>query len=443
MICGDKMRPSLKLSFIALLALGLGVAYASPMLVTPMNVQPFPRVPEGPKADFSVDIVYASFNPVEWQYTATEYDETGSSITKTYAATNVTYNVVLNVTNLSDQPATIYEFAFTAAEDVSVEQSILGGTLYDRGSIEGLDNDYSHFGGIVDGVYLNGNWVNVTWIPEGRWIDGKWIPMPYPQCLLALTQVYWNEYEGFLSGPLTSDDIAAFSEDHTINSAIPDLPTNASETGIWFEGVPITEYYDQTGNPLVTVMYINGSWVDVTGRVTVDKTQPFMVATNMLVDDVLTVGAQPYENWGNTTVGPITSLPNWSGGIGVGRAYSWLPFDWGNLKGFNNIWAPGESRLIMFNNTQMFIFSLGDSHSGLDALQTGNIKLYASVSNYIDNWPVNGTYYNTASTAVQVAQLQLENTPNGYVYNAVLADNQMFQLGISGIEVTIVPRIEQ
>jgi hypothetical protein len=322
-----------------------------------------------------------------------------------------------------------------------VEQSILGGTIYDSGPYsESSIFPSKHFGGIVDGVYLDDKWVNITWIPTGHYeINGTWIPTPYPECLFALTQTYWHG--GIAGGPLTPDDVRVFSADHTINSTIPNLPANASDTGIWFEGVPIAEYYSLTGTPLVTEMYINGSWVDVTGRVTVDKTQPMMTASNMLVNEVLPVGAQPYENL-NSTVGPVTSLPRW-GDWGVGRGYSWFPWAWGS-QGFNNTWAPHESRLIMFNNTQMFVmFPAGaPPTSGLAALQSGNIKLYASVSNYLNNWPVNGTYYNTASTATQVTQLQLNKTPNGYVYNAVLADNQMFQQGKSGIEVIIVPRIK-
>ena len=432
------MRPSSKLIIIALLALGLGVAYASPMLVTPINVKPFPKVPEGPKAEFSVNIVYADFNSVDYQDTGVFYNEKGQvDHTETYPATNVTYTVVLNVTNLSDQPATVYELAFASAEYISVKQSILGGTIYDNG-IQSKNSflAYKHFGGIVDGINLDGEWVNVTWIPEGRWLDGTWQPMPYPECLIALTQTYWHD--GVISGPLTPDDLQIFSADHTVNSTIPDLPANASETGVWFEGVPITEYYDRTGNPLVTMMYVNGSWVDVTGRVTVDKTQPMMTASNMLVNEVLTLGAQPYANL-NSTIGPITELPTW-GDWGSGRAYSWLPWDW-QSKQFNNTWAPHESRLIMFNNTQTFLFSQGESRAGLDALQTGKIALYASASNYINNWPVNGTYYNTVSTATYSKQLQLQKTATGsYLYNAVLADGETFQPTPSGIEVTITPR---
>lgn len=273
-------------------------------------------------------------------------------------------------------------------------------------------------------------------------MDGTWIPTPYPECLLALTQAYWQG--GIIGGPLTPDDVRAFSADHTINGTLPELPANASDTGVWFEGVPIAEYYSLTGTPLVTEMYINGSWVDVTGRVAVDKTQPMMTASNMLVNNVLPVGAQPYKNYGyNTTIGPMTALPSW-GDWDVGRGYPWLLDLWeDHLNGFNNTWAPHESRLIMFNNTQLFVeFPEGAPPSnGLVALQSGNIKLYASVSNYINNWPVNGTYYNTVSTATNLKQVQLQNTATGsYLYNAVLADGETFQPTRSGIEVTITPR---
>ncbi len=431
------MKTSMKLVLVAFLALGIGVAYASPMLISPINVKPFPRVPEGPKAEFSVSVVYASFNPVDFQYTTTEWDWKGNRSNKTYEATNVTYTIILNVTNLSDQPATIYELTFEAAEDISVKQSILGGAIYDAGTYTENGIFHSrHFGGFADGVYLDGKWVNITWIPEGRYeINGTWQPMPYPECLITLTQAYWHE--GIISGPLNPDEVRAFSADHTINGTIPILPANATETGIWFEGIPIAEYYDLTGNHLITEMYINGSWVDVTGRVTVDKMQPFMVASNGLVNNVMSVGAQPYQNM-NSSIGPITELPKW-GSWGVGRGYSWFPWEWGS-RGLGNTWAPHESRLIMFNNTEMFVKTSGTTISGLTALQSGQIKLYASASNYITNWPVNGTYYNTVSTAIQVADLQLDKTPTGYVYNAILANDQTFQPGKSSVEVIIAPR---
>ena len=96
----------------------------------------------------------------------------------------------------------------------------------------------------------------------------------------------------------------------------------------------------------------------------------------------------------------------------------------------------------MFNNTQMFIIDPAGAAptSGIPALESGNITLYSSVSNYINNQPINGTYVNTVSTATQVTRLQMDKTPNGYVYNGILADNEMFQPGNSSMDVTVVPR---
>jgi hypothetical protein len=57
---GEKMKKELSLVLIAILALGVGIAYAAPMLIIPNN-QLYPQVIEGPKAKFNVDVVYAEF----------------------------------------------------------------------------------------------------------------------------------------------------------------------------------------------------------------------------------------------------------------------------------------------------------------------------------------------------------------------------------------------
>ena len=102
------MEFKFKLIAVAALALMVGTVFAAPLLIAPTNVLPFPQVPEGPKADFSVNVVYANFNPVTWQYQSTDINSAGiSSPGPTFQAVNITYNVVLNVTNLSNQPATV------------------------------------------------------------------------------------------------------------------------------------------------------------------------------------------------------------------------------------------------------------------------------------------------------------------------------------------------
>lgn len=452
------MRTGIKLILVAFLALGIGVAYASPMLITPPNVHLLPPVVEGPKAEFSINTVYANFSTTDWQYTYTEYDLNGVPTNKTVPATNMTYNIVLNVTNISDKPATVYEVAAAVGKDISVQQSILGGsmTIYDTAEPYPDNGIFPSqlFGSIIDGVYLDGKWVNITWIPEGCYLpDGTWQSMPYPDCLTALTQTFWRTYwdgvvyDAVISGPLNPNEVRDFSANHALNSTVPNLPTNASETGVWFEGVPIAEYYDLSGNPLITEMYINGSWVDVTGRVTVDQMQPFMIGEGMLVNIALPLGWQPTESYAidyynkTGTAAPIATLPRWGSWNGA-RGYAWIPGDWENhLNGFNTTWAPHESRLIIISNTQMLTEKYMADKINAE-LESGNLKLYSSVSNYINVWPVNGTYYNTASTTTQTIELQLEKTPNGYVYNAILADDQVFQPSNSKIEVIVAPRTE-
>jgi hypothetical protein len=436
------MEFKFKLVAVAALALMVGSVFAAPLLIAPTNVQPFPQVMEGPKADLSVNVVYADFNPVTWQYQSTDYNSAGvASPGPTYEAVNITYNVVLNVTNLSNQPATVYQLSFAAAQNINVRQSMMGGTIYYGGSAGQSSFDpYYDFGGVVQGVYLNNKWVNETWMPniyEGA--NGTGTIVPYPECLYTITEAHY--YGGILagSGPLTPPEIEAYSADHSLNDTVPALPANASATGIWFGGVPITEYYDQYGTPLITEMYVNGAWVDVTGKVTVDNAQPMITMTNPLVNQVMPLAQQPYENM-NSSLGAITSLPTW-GDWNDGQTYQWFPWNW-NQSGFNNTWAPHESRLIMFKDTQMFIIAPAGSvpAAGLEALESGNIQIYASVSNYINNAPVNGVYYNTVSTASQITTLQMTQTSNGYLYNAILGDNQIFQQGTSSIEVTVVPR---
>jgi hypothetical protein len=415
------MNKSLSLVLIAILAFGIGIAYAAPMLIVP-NIELYPRVFEGPKALFNVDVVYAGFNTTDYQLVNSE----------TNPDTNVNYYVVLNITNTADTPATIYEINFAAAQNVTVHDSILGGTIYgssspsDIGSLGG----FRHFGGVVEGVYLQGKWVNTTWMPSfSNEVNGTSTQAPYPIGPDILSEASW--YGGIISGPLTPENVAAFTADHTINATIPSLPANANDTGTWFEGVPITEYYDVAGNPLVAMMYINGGWVDVTGKVTVDQTQPMLTATDMILNQVVPLGPSPYQNM-NSSIGQITTLPTW-GDWGYGGAYYWFPWDWSSQL-FNNTFAPHESRLIVLNQTQ--------ATGNLAALQSGNIVLYASASNYITNKPVNGTYLNTVSTTTQVKQVQLQQTDNRYLYNAILADNQIFQSGNSAFEVIVAPRTE-
>lgn len=393
------MRTGIKLLIAAVFSLSIGIAFASPLLVSEL-AKPFPVVPEGPKADFSVEIVYANFSIVDGTITNTIGEGTPFNHTETYPYTNVTYMVVLNVTNLSELEAKISEVTFTAAENISIIPSALGGFSFERAGGPG-----ANFGGVVKGIWLDNEWLNVTWIPGTE----------YPLSLFRI-----------------------MTPQHQVASSVPSLPENATEIGTWIEGVPIAEYY--SGDALErTQIYINGAWVDVTGRVRVDNAQPTVMAMHTLANRVQTFGGWPYRNVGNTSIGPVTELPSWKMYNGNGPSFRWI-----NTTGFSNVWAPGQSRLITLWSTVMHVYTEEDQRLSLDsvinALKAGEINLYASVSSYITNWLVEGTYYNTVTTATYLQRVNVQDTGNGYVYNTALAENQEFQPDQNNIEVFIATK---
>ena len=77
-------------------------------------------------------------------------------------------------------------------------------------------------------------------------------------------------------------------------------------------------------------MYINGAWIDVTGRVEHSNPQPMVLSLNTLASGTLSSYTALYRNQGNTSVGPVTELPGWemynSNGPGY-KVYGWTDFD--------------------------------------------------------------------------------------------------------------------
>lgn len=60
------MQIGVKMLIASVLSLLVGIAFTSPLLYSNLDIKPFPKVPEGPKAKFSVDIVYANFNLADY-----------------------------------------------------------------------------------------------------------------------------------------------------------------------------------------------------------------------------------------------------------------------------------------------------------------------------------------------------------------------------------------
>ena len=147
------MKFVVKLIIIAVLALSVGVAFASPLLVSELSIKPFVKHVQGPTAEFSVNVVYANFTILN-----------GSK--------PVGYYVVLNVTNLSDIGALLLGVNFHAAGEISNTST---SAWMSRGSALGYE---------VEGAWVDGVWYNVTYVTgdypaieidmEGKVIESSW-----------------------------------------------------------------------------------------------------------------------------------------------------------------------------------------------------------------------------------------------------------------------------
>jgi len=124
-----------------------------------------------------------------------------------------------------------------------------------------------------------------------------------------------------------------------------------------------------------------------------------------------------------------TPESNYTSMFGMSSIYS-------GADGFNNTWAPHQSRLILLTGTM----DVGAFWEGLESLKEGEITLYTGATNYLSDYIVNGTYFNTYSSATELKTVQLDITEDGYLYNIILSDDQMFVMDSFGVEVFIEPR---
>jgi len=175
---------------------------------------------------------------------------------------------------------------------------------------------------------------------------------------------------------------------------------------------------------------MNGTWVDVTGRIT------------WLEDDGSVVSINP-ERLDTHTSKAVTSSGSFfsekkffgpgsfAGGDGIGLSTTTsAPIE------FNNLWAPQQSRLIALSSNRQVLSRLLES-SKLEQLKTEPITFRGSVHSRL-----NGTVgvYDSSSVDDEIKQVQLELTENGYLYNTILSDDQMFVMDSFGVEVFIEPR---
>jgi hypothetical protein len=360
-----------KLAFIGILSLLVGSAFASPLLIAELgDIRPYtPALPKGATADIDVNIVYANFS-VGDTYEDPEYGN----------LTDVSYFVVLNITNNCDYWASINMIQFTAAQNIT----------------KGISADSPFFGE---------NWTDSKgWEAKGAWVDGKyynltWVPHSN----------FWMNASSLIHGT-EMEDIPIIGE------------------GYWMEGVQLM---DKAVGGNVTNMYMNmnGTWVDVTGRVEwIDD------MTGEIVDiNPERVNPPPVVTGSGTLFMEHKMLGPGSSGsdpeIGNSASTS-APEE------FNHLWAPHQSRLIVLSNDRHILTKLFDA-SKVKQLKTEPITFHGSVLSHLNG---TGGLWDSSTVDDEIKQVQMELTEDGYVYNAILADDQMFVMDSYGVEVFIEPR---
>lgn len=350
------MQIGLKMLIAAVCSLSIGVAFASPLLISDLNIKPWIRHVPGPKAEFTVEVVYANFTVLE----------DGKSLA---------YQTVVNITNPSDVGANLLHVSFAAAEKITNM----------TGSIIQMGGNSSGGGG---------------WEAEGAWVDGKWY------------NVTW-----------VNGTYPYFDRDGNMVQEQPPFLLPFQKEGYWMEGVQL--YYRQVNGTLAGIyMNMNGTWTDITGRtnVTLPKASGFSVQ-NSVVQQMHVFGLG-FSSGKSSNHNDITVIYNQT------ESYTY--------------WEPHESRLIMLQGTldgNLLPLSVA-SNKAIETIKKGNLTLKTEVFNVAKRTspPVNNTVQDTGSYTTELKQVPLTQYGNSYIYNDILAENQMFQLDKSGIEVFVKPR---
>jgi hypothetical protein len=341
-----EMKHRKKIIIAAILSLLTGVAFATPLFAANIFTAPLPFSSQGPKADFSLDLIYTNFT-VEPTSPNTPLP-IGYNISRDGDPSIISYNVVLNVTNNSNETALIDMLYFCAGNS-----SVKGSTIIKNSTTMQ----------IVDGVWLDGQWVNTTWIPTAQ------------------------------------------------------IPSNTGVQGYWQQGVYIRNTYTN-GILSSTDMRINGTWVDVTGRINVPDQSSEAPLNNV---NVMT------ELIASKTLQFVKPQDSYTGSTPEETHVSV-----GSSGDFSNYWSAHQSRLIILNGTAIA------SPATVEYLKSEKTLLRVQASTMLANNYINSTNVDTSLLTDSLNQIRLEPiNGNQYVYNMVLGENQVFQTDKFGVEAFI------
>ena len=369
---GKNMKVELKFIIAGVLSFLIGIAAATPLLVNELNIKPWTNHVQGPTARFSIDALYANFT--------IENADTPLTIN---SGPTINYLAAVNVTNPSDYAARLYSVFFGAAKTVTetTAQDLFGS---------------SGSGFEAKGAWVDGVWYNVTYV------DGS-----YP----------------------------FFDQNETLMQSL--FNQSSSNKGYWMEGVQGYErtVHNDEGTTTYTYLNMNGTWTDVTGRITVDKAQngPTYAMNGLVANQNLLFQS------GNVSVATITPVLNNSEVEYVNDPNPVLKCIDTGEGGFDNLFAPHESRLIVIQGIwEARVYNT--NANPVATLQSGILSLKTTTENTVDVNPVvdDRTIMDTRSVDTAVQQIPLTHIGNSYVYNAVLGANQKFQFDQSGAEAFII-----
>lgn len=371
------MKIAAKLILSAAASLLIGIAVAAPLLASELQITPFISHVKGPTADYNLDLVYANFT----------VQNPDTPITKDTGPT-ISYFAVVNVTNPSEYATILNGLGFTAAQAIknSTGQAPFGA----------------------------GNWSTSSgWDAKGAWVDGVWY------------NVTWDD-----------GSCPYFDENGVLKQW-----RSANYTSHWMEGVQL---YKQTvgsnvSSPTTSIyMNMNGTWTDVTGRITVDlphetsfSTTGGLVMQTIIFQGVVTTIARS---------GPANAsdeFPDYSPGYTSTRYIIT-----GDDYGFNNRFEPHQSRLIVVSGSYQITASWSDGKQ-LEALKSGKVDVKINSANALaDLHPeiVNNTITETWAENLRMQQITVTHVGDSYIYNNALQDNQTFNVDQYGAEAFITER---
>ena len=354
------MKIALKMLIAAILSLTVGIACASPLLVTELNIRPWVKYVQGTTAQFDVSVVYTNFT----------LQNADKPITQDSGPT-ISYYAVVNITNLSDLNAQLSGLNFIAAQKFT-------------NNSEAALNMTSAIATSAEGAWVDGKWYNLTWV--------------------NVTYPYFDENGNF----------------HQPVFKLPGEP-------YWMEGVQV---YDRYVNGTLTATYLNmnGTWTDVTGRVTMAHPTLSMgeSITGIVADDrqAFVNLIDSSDNGTMPVIGGINMTTHLAGIAGQ----------------FKNTLLPHESRFLAVSGSWEVHKSYAKPNA-VESLQSANLTFKAQTSNIVEEGTsfVNNTLTTTWSDAVEYKQVFLTQMGNGYVYNPLSLDAKAFRTDQWGIEVFVNP----